>query len=171
MPHRTRSFPTRIDRFRTANGISPSDWARESGIPVSMLLRIRAGADINVETLARLVRGARRLIGTAVRASDLYDLGEDDAVSPVRKRPPRRKGRNDQRKTFDTALDRILLEEELAPQAFARAAGMTRHALWRLRAGRDQPSVSTLATLVRTLRSESGKPYEAGDLYDVGGES
>ena len=71
-------------------------------------------------------------------------------------------------KRYRTNLDRILRGEQILPSDFARHVGIVRQTLLRLRTGEDEPCLSTLAGMVRTLREMTGKPYKARHLYDVG---
>lgn len=54
------------------------------------------------------------------------------------------------------------------PNDFARHVGIGIVALRRFRAGAGEPSLLTLANIVRTLRLMTAKPYLASHLYDVG---
>lgn len=160
-------YETRIDRFRVAAGIDLIAWRDALKMAGSSLAKIRGGRDIRVDTLARLVRTARALTGKNVRATDLYNVGEDDA--PPKEIPHRRHyAAPFFRKVYDTPLDRLLMDEGLKPALVARKAGITRHALRHLRAAEEVPRVSTVAAIVGALRALTGKPVRAADLWDVG---
>lgn len=167
---RVRVFPTRFDRFRAEAGIDLRRWYEALQMARPSFTRIRAGSDVSLETLARLVRAATALTGRAVKASELYDLGEDAPLgSPAPARPQR--GGSDplnNRAFYDTPLDRLLVCEGLRPSRVAAEARISRHGFQRIRAGLEVPRVSTLRALVAALRALTGNPVHAKDLYDLG---
>lgn len=118
-------------------------------------------------TLARLVRSARKITGKPVRASDLYDVGDDAPIEPVR-RP--RTARHASRTFYDTPLDRFLVRENIGPAVLAREASVARQAFRHIRAGSEHPRISTVRKLVATLRLLTGKPIRAAELFDLGEE-
>jgi hypothetical protein len=70
-------FDTKLDRWMAANNVKPAHLAAESGYSRQHLLRIRRG---DMEPTRRCIKaitaGCRRLSAKAVRASDLFDLGD-----------------------------------------------------------------------------------------------
>ena len=163
----TTQYDTRIDRFRVAAGIDLVAWRDALNVSRSTLVKIRAGRDVRVATLARLVRTARTLTGKNVRATDLYNVGEDE-VPPIARLQQEKSVAPSFRKIYDTPLDRLLVNEGLKPALVARKAGITRHAFRHLRAGEEMPRVSTVAAVVGALRRLTGKAIRAADLWDVG---
>ncbi|HYH07069.1 MAG TPA: hypothetical protein VEK11_08415, partial [Thermoanaerobaculia bacterium] len=61
-----------------------------------------------------------------------------------------------------------LIDQSLKPALVARKAGITRHALQRLRAAQEMLRVSTVAAIVGALRALAGQPIRAGKIWDVG---
>jgi DNA-binding XRE family transcriptional regulator len=108
------------------------------------------------------------LAGRPVDARELFDVGEDTPATIVLPRKMVAKSNRGSLKRYGTNLDRILRGEQIVPSDFARQAGIVRQTLLRLRKGEDEPCLSTLAAIVRTLRGMTGKPYKARHLYDVG---
>src|SRR5690242_9613794 len=80
-----RDYATRMDRFRAAEQIPILTWAQEAGMRRSQINRYRAGREPRTDVVARLVRAATRIVGRPVRASDLFDVGED---TPIAARDP-----------------------------------------------------------------------------------
>ena len=72
-------MPTRLETFLKTKGIKPAHLARESGYSRQHLLRIRLGRmEPTRRCIAAIAAACRRLSGTPVRASELFDLeGED----------------------------------------------------------------------------------------------
>jgi hypothetical protein len=120
-------------------------------------------------TVVAIVRTACDILGRPVRASEIFDVGEDISVPS---RPARRRvasdGQQKALRRYGTPLDRILRAERIIPNEFARRVGIVRQSLQRFRSGSDEPCLSTLAKMVATLRQMSGTPYLASHLYDVG---
>jgi transcriptional regulator with XRE-family HTH domain len=76
-PNPRRFYDTPFDRFLRREGILPSQLARESGLPRQVILRKRTGAELpSIPVIEGLVRALRRM-GYDVRATDLFDVGED----------------------------------------------------------------------------------------------
>src|ERR1051326_6297110 len=76
-------MPTRLEQFLKSRGIKPAHLARESGHSRQPLLRIRMGRmEPTRRCIAAIVAACRRLSREAVRADDLFDLG-DDEYAPV----------------------------------------------------------------------------------------
>ena len=80
----------------------------------------------------------------------------------------RRHERPGEAKTFQTRIDRTRARLRVSPSLWAREAGISRGQLLRYRSGEDVPRSNTLAILVRSLTTASGKPVNAADLYDLG---
>jgi predicted transcriptional regulator len=163
----TKSYDTRIDRFRRRYNISPSLWAAEAGISRSLIARYRAATEEPyVETVAKLVLAARRITGQCVRAADLFDLGEDEPVNPeptLRRRP----ARGGVREFYNTRFDSCLIREGVLPAHLARESGISRPTVLKKRTGEESFRVSVLATLVRALR-RMGRNVRASDLANLG---
>jgi len=69
---------TRLETFLKSRGIKPAHLARESGYSRQHLLRIRMGRmEPTRRCIAAIVTAVRRLSHEAVRADQLFDLGED----------------------------------------------------------------------------------------------
>jgi predicted transcriptional regulator len=163
-----RAYNTRLERFRRAQGLSPSVWARAAGLSRQSFEDVRAGSDPYLRTIRAIVRAARVLVDRPVEARELFDVGEDMPARVVLPRKVAAKNLRASLKRYRTNLDRILRGEQILPSDFVRHVGIVRQTLLRLRAGEDEPCLSTLAALVRTLRGMTGKPYKARHLYDVG---
>lgn len=165
--HREKDYDTRIDQFRRRHNIRASAWAAEAGISRSLLARYRAdAADPHIETFAKLVRAARKITGLPVRASDLYDVGEDEPVNP--EPALRRNGaRGGVREFYDTRFDGCLIREGVLPAHLARESGISRPTILRKRTGEESFRVGVLARFVRALR-RMGREVQASDLADVG---
>lgn len=165
--YQPKSYDTRIDQFRRRYGIPLQLWAAEADISRSLIARYRAAtADPYVETLAKLVRAARRITGRQVRAAELFDLGEDE---PVNREPcPRRKAtRGGVREFYNTRFDGCLIREGILPAHLARESGISRPTILKKRTGAESFRVSVLAKLVRALR-RMGREVQASDLANVG---
>ncbi len=68
---------TRLQAFMEASNIRPLQLAAESGVCRQALRLLRRGEqEPHVSTVAAIVRACRRLSGRAVRAADLFDLGD-----------------------------------------------------------------------------------------------
>jgi hypothetical protein len=114
---------------------------------------------------AALVRSAAKIIGQPVKASELFDLGEDEPIAPsIRTHRHPRNGRL--RKRYDTRLDKLLRRLDVSLHALSRECGVSRQGLRRVR-GRFGISVSTIAAIVKALR-RMGYPVNASDVEDVG---
>jgi predicted transcriptional regulator len=69
---------TRIEGFLQRNGIKPIHLARKAGISRQHLRRIRTGvADPTRPIIKDLTIAVRRLLQRPVRASELFELGDD----------------------------------------------------------------------------------------------
>lgn len=73
-------MPTsRLEQFIKSRGIKPAHLARESGYSRQHLLRIRMGRmEPTRRCIAAIAAACRRLSGENVRASQLFDLDEED---------------------------------------------------------------------------------------------
>jgi predicted transcriptional regulator len=70
-------FNTRLDQWLAAHKVKPARLACESGYSRQHLLRIRKGEmEPTRRCIAAIVTAGRKLSGEAVRASELFDLGE-----------------------------------------------------------------------------------------------
>jgi predicted transcriptional regulator len=160
---------TRIERFRIRNRIAPTDWAAKAGVSRQTLRHVLGGNDPLVATTRALVRAASEILGRAVGARELFDVGED--TPPPAVPVPHNTVSDVHRKTlkrYPTRLDRVLRGERIIPSEFARQAGIVRQTLLRFRTGQEEPCLSTLANMVAALRRMTGKRYLARHLYDVG---
>lgn len=140
-------------------------WHEEAELSRSAFNKIRRSGEMNVDTLARLVRAATRLLGRQVAASEVADVGEDE---PVTGAAAPRVRRHRKRKTYDTPADRVLCRLGVMPTELAAAARVTRPTIHKLRRGKGTLRVSNLASIVRALRQLSHVAVRAADLCDVG---
>ncbi len=70
---------TRLESFIKSRGIKPAHLARESGYSRQHLLRIRMGRmEPTRRCIAAIAAACRRLSGESVRASELFELDEED---------------------------------------------------------------------------------------------
>ena len=70
---------TRLETFIRSRGIKPAHLARESGYSRQHLLRIRMGRmEPTRRCIAAIASACRRLSGEGVRASELFELDEED---------------------------------------------------------------------------------------------
>jgi DNA-binding XRE family transcriptional regulator len=159
-------YDTRIDAFRRRQGLAVETWADTAGLTRNTLYRIRSGAHApRCATLALLVRAASVLLHRSVKASELYDLGEDLPVAA--QRVPMAATLPTQVRRQATRFDTLLAKYDITPQHLASASGVSRQTLMKIRYGLVDPSVSTVASIVETLRLH-GYPIVAFDLVDVG---
>lgn len=160
-----RNYDTSLDRFRVRERLDIQQWAEEAEMRRTTLNRYRAGeSEPNVRQLVRLVGAARRILGRAVHASELYDLGENE---PRANGLPRRVHReNRRRRVFNSRLDHLLRKFGVAPSAFARESGLSRHGLWRIRAEEDSPMVSSVRQIVQAFR-RLGYDVKASDVIEL----
>jgi len=164
-------YATRTDEFRRQENLKVEEWAEASEMSRTALQRCRAGRDYRVSTLAKLVRGARKLTGRPVTASEVADVGDDEPLPEKRKYTGERyrvATTSKVRKRYDTPLDRMLINEGIRPVDFAREAGMSRQNLRQLRSATEEPKTSSVAKVVRTARRLTANPYRAADFWDVG---
>jgi uncharacterized membrane protein len=72
---------TRLGRFITTNGIRIVTLARESGYSRQHLRRLRLGeAEPTRHAMVQITKACRRILTRAVEITDLFDLGDDDAL-------------------------------------------------------------------------------------------
>lgn len=158
------SYDTRLERCRLRIGLTPGEWAAAADIWPGQLLRYRSSqAEPRRSTLLRLVRAARDVTGTMVRASDLYDLGDDEPLGE----PAGSLSKPRRRKPFPTNLDVVLRRYGFTAAALARNSRLHSRIIRRFQAGTEDPLVSTMAILVRTLR-RMGADVRAHDVFDLG---
>ena len=70
---------SRLEQFIKSRGLKPAHLARESGYSRQHLLRIRMGRmEPTRRCIAAIAAACRRLSGENVRASQLFDLDEED---------------------------------------------------------------------------------------------
>ena len=155
--------PTPLERFRRANESKLVRWAEEAGISRSAFNKMRRTGEMNVDTLARLVRAATKLLDRPVMASELADVGEDEPVLG-----PQRTRRYSKRKRYDTRADRLLVAVGVSSTLVAVTARLTRPTIHKLRRGKGTLRVSNLAAIVRAIRQLTGVAVRAADLCDVG---
>jgi len=162
-----RDYDTRIDRFRAKEGISILKWATEAGMKRSQFNKYRTGAEARTDLVARLVRAATRILGRPVRASELFDLGEEIPVAERAASAPSFLRNDLMRKDYPSRIDALLRLLGIPPNAFARQIGMSRRQLTRLRRDESFPFVGTVRHMVEVLRC-SGYDVTASDIADVG---
>jgi predicted transcriptional regulator len=159
-------YDTRIDRFRRREGLTVEVWAEAAAMERNTLYRIRAGKHApRASTLAQLVRAAAKLLQRNIKASEMYDLGEEVPVAPARISLSARSRTRVRRQ--GTRFDAFLATHDIAPNRLARASRLSRQTLTKMRCGLIDPSVRTIAAIVRALR-ESGYHVMASEIADVG---
>jgi hypothetical protein len=67
-----------------------------------------------------------------------------------------------------TRFEAYLREHQIKPAHLARRSGYTRQHILRLRQGKQAPTRRCMAGLVRALRSLTGDPVQAADLFELG---
>lgn len=160
---------TRLERFRVKHDIGPLRWSMKAGITRQSFDRVRDGNDTHLSTIRAIVRAVSEIVGRQVHVRELFEVGEDTPISEVLiTRRVVAAAHRKQLKRYPTRIDRILRGEGLVPSDFAYHVGIGAVALRRFRVGEGEPSLLTLASIVRTLRLMTGKPYVASHLYDVG---
>ena len=160
-----RDYDTRIDQFRTREGIGRAEWAIAADISRSQLTKYRAGiAEPRAGHLARLVSAAARILGRAVRASELYDLGEDEPLGHKTHDKPRAQNGVH----YDSRLDSLMTRLGVGPAALAQAAQTSRMQIHSTRRG-VPPLVSTIRRIVIAFR-HMGYDVKASEIVDVGEE-
>lgn len=160
-----KNYETRMDRCRVKYGIPLPIWSIESGIDRKVISRYRAGLDEPTErNLAKLVRAARKITGKPIKASEFFDLGEDEPLGPWRERPY---PSSTLRGFYNTRFDRCLLREDVAPVDLARECGVTRQQVFKVRSRAAAFSRPGLERVVRGMR-RMGRDVRASDLVDVG---
>lgn len=166
-PFCVKTYDTRMDRFRARENISIRQWAEAAGVARTQFNKYRSGKMTpGVLIFAALVRSASRIVARPVRASELYDLGEDEPVAPA----PRECGRLQHSfvaKHYNTRLDRLIRRLGVRPAALAREGGISRQALRRLRMRSGVSVVSTVRVIVSALR-RMGHPVKASNIVDTG---
>lgn len=156
---------TRLEQFRVREKLNARQWAVESGIYGAQFHRYLSGtAEPMLPRLSRIVEAARTLTGRSVAASELFDLGEDEAVNTLSP-APFLKPTPTTRSLYDTRLDQLLVRLGIRPAMLARTSRLPRQTIGRLRAARMTPTVGMVATLVRALR-KLGRDVRATDLFD-----
>ena len=166
-----RVAANRFEEFRIANALAPRTWYPAAKMSRAAFRVVRLGSDPYLATARRLVVAGSILLGRQVRAHELWDVGEDEPLptaSALASRPFIAKRHLATLKRYDTAFDRVLHAEGLSPFFFAQAAAISRQHLQRLRSGENEPCMSTVAQIVRTLRRLTGKPYKAAHIFEVG---
>lgn len=74
-----RQPTSRLESFIRSRGIKPAHLARESGYSRQHLLRIRMGRmEPTRRCIAAIASACRRLSGENIRASELFELDEED---------------------------------------------------------------------------------------------
>jgi hypothetical protein len=68
---------TRLERFIKYRKISPQKLANVGGFARQHLARIRRGEGLRLAVLRRLVQAVRYLLREDVKASQLFDLGDE----------------------------------------------------------------------------------------------
>jgi transcriptional regulator with XRE-family HTH domain len=70
---------TRLAQFMKANGITSEQLATKAGVAVSTVEDARRGrTDPRRPTIVWMTGAARRILRRRVRASELFDLGDDE---------------------------------------------------------------------------------------------
>ena len=68
---------TRLERFIKLRKISPLKLALVGGLARQHLARIRGGEGLRLAVLRRIVQGVRYLLREDIKASQLFDLGDE----------------------------------------------------------------------------------------------
>jgi hypothetical protein len=79
---------TRLERFIKYRKISPQKLATVGGFARQHLARIRRGEGLRLAVLRRLVQAVRYLLHEDVKASQLFDLGDEGDWNQLPKLPP-----------------------------------------------------------------------------------
>lgn len=75
---------TRLDAFLDQTGIKPAVLAREANYSRQHLLRIRKGtAEPTRAAMVAIANACSRRLERRVRVQELFDLGDDDATTPI----------------------------------------------------------------------------------------
>lgn len=73
-----KRYPTPLDRLLVDEQVFPTQLARAAGMTRQTLRTLRAGGEPkSLEIIAAIVRALRVITGKPIRASQLYDLGEE----------------------------------------------------------------------------------------------
>ena len=83
---------TRLDRFMKIRKVSPQKLAAVSGVTRQQIARIRKGARFRIDVMRRIVQGIRYLLREDVRASQLFDLGDERDYAELPILPPPKDG-------------------------------------------------------------------------------
>jgi hypothetical protein len=78
---------TRFAVFVKSRGFVLDEYEEVSGVRRQIILNAMNGTKIRIDTVARLVRGARLLSGENVTASQLFDLADDVPPAPAPPQP------------------------------------------------------------------------------------
>ena len=161
---------TRLQVFMDALGITPLPLASESGVSRQALLRIRLGLEEpRVGTVAAIVRACRRLSGKAVRAADLFDLGEPGTdphlllgVTEARKSLPLPLAEG------ETRLAALMTAHNLYPAQVATASRLSINRVSSYMNGIDDARLRNVRKLRAGLSLLVGRPVKANEVFDLG---
>ena len=162
-----RDYDTRIDRFRARESISILGWASAAGMKRAQFNKYRSGSEPRTDVAARLVRAASRILDRPVRASELFDVGEEVPVAERDLTAPSFLRNDLMRKDYPSRIDALIRLLGIPPNAFAQKIGMSRRQLTRLRRNESSALLGTVRHMVETLRSK-GYDVTASDIADVG---
>jgi predicted transcriptional regulator len=73
-----RRVTTKLQRFLLAECISSAAIEKRSGIARPTFFQIRAGRDVRLSTMVRVLRAVRQETGRRVRMEDIFDIDPDD---------------------------------------------------------------------------------------------
>lgn len=165
MGNAKKRYPTLFDEFLRVNSVDFKQLRSAVDMGRSQLTKYRAGEEPLAFNVAKLVRAASTLLHRDVKAREMFDVGENEPVSAVVRKPPNLKGIY--KSVYDTNLDSLMRKYGLPPAWLATQLGVSRQSLLRVRSGKMSPSVFSIRTIVSGLR-KMGYPVYARDVADVG---
>ena len=69
---------TRFAQFLASRGVDPRELIEPTGLAKQHIYRILKGSNCTLAVLRRIVRGVRLRLREDVKASQLFDLGDED---------------------------------------------------------------------------------------------
>ena len=161
-----KTYDTRLDKFRVREGIAIEQWAEEAKMSRTQFNKYRANElQPRVSTLAKLARSGSRLLRRRVRASELYDLGEDTPLGGGGGQSFR--SSNTLRGRYNSPFDRLLRQIKMSPSAAARLLCISRVTIREIREPGASPKIGTVRRIVVALR-RCGYDVKTSDIADVG---
>lgn len=165
----SRVYETRFDNFRAKEGLRVYLWAREAGMKRTMLTKFRIGeGNPRSTTVIRLVAAAERLLGRAVRASELFDFGEDEPVGA--EQVFRRPALSSRGRLVHSRLGMTLRRIGISSRELSKISGVTKTSIRRICLDSAAPRNSVVRLIVISLR-RAGYAVRPGDITDVGDDN